>query len=158
MTVSCSPETSPAPDSTANGKPTLSKAIQLPWGLIGFERITGALVVSSPELEPFQWLAFAADSDQAGFLVMDPRHLDRTFELDVEESDCDLLELGQAEAAHVLVVVTLLPGQPPTANLRGPILGNRVTGVYRQIIPRNAGDLPLRHPLLPLPWDETHSC
>jgi flagellar assembly factor FliW len=47
----------------------------------------------------------------------------------------------------VLNIVTLRNGDRPTVNLRGPVVINRRTLVGKQVIPNNAAQYSLRHPL-----------
>lgn len=120
----------------------------LPWGLIGFESLRGAVPVVLEGLEPFRWLRFDGNDEGAtGFLVIDSRFIHPTFPLDLDPEDCRLLGIGSMGDLQVWIVVALTDEGVPMANLRGPIVGNLRTGVFRQVIPTNAAVLPLRHPL-----------
>lgn len=124
--------------------------MELPWGLIGFESLRKAVSIELEGLQPFHWLRFeSAVLDATGFVVVDSRYIDPVFPLEIESEDCRLLEVESAADLRVWIVVAFTGEGGPIANLRGPIVGNQRTGVFRQVIPVNASSLPLRHPLNP---------
>jgi len=47
----------------------------------------------------------------------------------------------------VLNIATYHPDETVTVNLKGPIVYNQVTKAARQVVPRNAADLSLAHPV-----------
>ena len=58
-----------------------------------------------------------------------------------------LLGLDNPEDAVVLNIATYHADERVTVNLKGPIVYNKATQTARQIVPRNASDLPLAHPM-----------
>jgi flagellar assembly factor FliW len=135
-----------------DGPPEGGSVMRLPWGLIGFESLREATPLPLEGMEPFRWLRFEGDDPGArGFLVVDSRLIQPVFSLDLDADDCSSLGIADGADLQVWIVVSLSAEGVPVANLRGPIVGNRVTGVFRQVIPANAPELPLRHPLLPPP-------
>ena len=97
-------------------------------GLLGFERNQLFELITDPELSPYQWLR-GKDADQS-FLVIPPGYV-----------------LENPEDAVVLNIATYHPDETVTVNLKGPIVYNQVTKAARQIVPRNAADLSLAHPV-----------
>jgi flagellar assembly factor FliW len=58
----------------------------------------------------------------------------------------EFLGLNRPEDAYILTIVTLRNGQA-TTNLKGPIVINRNTLIGKQVIPNNAAQFEVRHPL-----------
>lgn len=129
---------------------SLEPVWHLPWGLIGFESLREAMPLSLEGLPPFCWLRFERGVQEAtGFVVIDSRYVDPVFPLDLDPEDCELLEIESLVDLQVWIVVSFTSEGVPMANLRGPIVGNSRTGIFRQVIPINSSSLPLRHPLTP---------
>jgi flagellar assembly factor FliW len=123
--------------------------INLPAGLMGFPEVKQLELIHTVEELPFRWLR-SIDDRSIAFIVVQPDGLIPDYQL--EMSDEDALELGISgpEDALVLNIVTIREGGPEsaTANLIGPVVVNRETGVGRQIVLRNHHDYSARHPLL----------
>jgi flagellar assembly factor FliW len=123
-----------------------NNGIQLPYGLLGFERVHNYVLLTKPEEEPFLWLQMVGDTKKA-FLVVPPHFVVPDYGPDLSELDVAFLELEDPSDAFILNIVTMRgPGQA-TVNLKGPIVINRRTLIGKQIIPVNAAEYAIRHPL-----------
>jgi flagellar assembly factor FliW len=120
--------------------------IQLPHGLLGFERVKDYVLLTRPEEAPFLWLQMVGESKHA-FLVVPPHFVLASYRPDLSELDVAFLELNDPADAFVLNIVTLRGKAGATVNLKGPIVINRRTLIGKQIIPVNAADYAIRHPL-----------
>ena len=137
-----------------NDKAPMSKAsraageqvLPLILSLVGFERSPEFLLITRSDEEPFQRLQ-SMSSPGLEFLVIEPRHLHADYNPDVNLRDVSNLALGRSEDALVLNVVTIRGPGKVTANLRGPIIINRETRQGRQVIPDNAFEFSLQHPV-----------
>ena len=69
------------------------------------------------------------------------------YNIDLADEDVALLGLENPEDAVVLNIATYHPDETVTVNLKGPIVYNQVTKAARQVVPRNAADLSLAHPV-----------
>ena len=114
-------------------------------GLLGFERNQLFELITDPELSPYQWLR-GKDADQS-YLVIPPGYVVENYNIDLADEDVALLGLENPEDAVVLNIATYHPDETVTVNLKGPIVYNQVTKAARQIVPRNAADLSLAHPV-----------
>lgn len=122
------------------------EAIELPLGLLGFERIKKYLLVANPEEQPFMWLEMA-DGPRHSFLVVPPSSVVTDYQPELCDEDVSFLDLRSPGDALVVNIVTLRNGGQSTVNLKGPIVLNRRTRVGKQVIPLNVSRYPLQHPL-----------
>lgn len=124
----------------------LEGTIQLPYGLLGFEHVKSYQLVAKPGEEPFMWFQMQGEPNHA-FLVIPPAFAAPDYRPDIAELDAEYLGLESSADALVLNIVTLHGQKPPTVNLKGPIVINRHTLTGKQVIPNNAADYSLHHPL-----------
>jgi flagellar assembly factor FliW len=120
--------------------------IQLPFGLLGFERVKNYVLLTRPEEDPFLWFQMVGEIKHA-FLVVPPHFVLADYRPDLSELDVAFLELNDPSEAFVLNIVTLRGKGQATVNLKGPIVINRRTLIGKQILPVNAADYAIRHPL-----------
>ena len=136
---------------TETGSPTDAKAVEtgselyFASGLLGFELNKQFELVTDPELSPYQWLK-GMDADQS-FLVIPPSYVVENYSIDLADEDVALLGLENPDDAVVLNIATYHVDETVTVNLKGPIVYNTSTKAARQIVPRNAADLSLAHPM-----------
>jgi len=123
-----------------------NNVIQLPFGLLGFERVKNYVLLTRPEEEPFMWFQMVGETKQA-FLVVPPHFVLADYAPDLSELDVAFLELNDPSEAFVLNIVTIRGKGEATVNLKGPIVINRRTLTGKQIIPVNAAEYAIRHPL-----------
>lgn len=120
--------------------------IRLPLGLLGFESIKQYVLLARPEEEPFLWLQMLDDPNHS-FLVVSPFHVLPDYSPELSKEDVKFLALTEPEDAMIINIVTLRPDGQATVNLKGPIIVNRHTLTARQVIPSNAAEYSLRHPI-----------
>ena len=85
----------------------------------------------APELAPFCRMR-SVEEPEIGFVVVAPGALFADYTVEIDEQHVVSLGLDSADDALVMVVVTL--GDPPTANLLGPIVVNRRTRAAAQVV------------------------
>ncbi|MBI3416697.1 MAG: flagellar assembly protein FliW [Verrucomicrobia bacterium] len=120
--------------------------IHLPLGLLGFEKIKKYVLLADPEEAPFLWLQVMDDPNLA-FLVLFPLTIIPDYHPDISAEDAEFLGLEEPADALVFNIVTLRPQGKATVNLKGPIVLNRRTLMGKQVIPVNAAEYSLQHPL-----------
>jgi flagellar assembly factor FliW len=92
------------------------------------------------------WLQMVGEAKHA-FLVVPPHFVLADYRPDLSDLDVAFLDLNDPSEAFVLNIVTLLGQGQATVNLKGPIVINRRTLIGKQVIPVNAADYAIRHPL-----------
>lgn len=120
--------------------------VRFPLGLLGFEQIKSYMLIANPADAPFLWLQMPDNADQ-GFLVIPPEHVVPNYHPDINQEDTEFLGLQSPEDAILLNIVTVRGRGKASINLKGPIVVNRHTLIAKQVIPNNASDLPVHHPL-----------
>ena len=136
---------------TETGSPADVKAVEtgselyFASGLLGFELNKQFELVTDPELSPYQWLK-GMDADQS-FLVIPPSYVVENYSIDLADEDVALLGLENPNDAVVLNIATYHVDETVTVNLKGPLVYNTTTKAARQVVPRNAADLSLAHPM-----------
>jgi len=118
----------------------------MPMGLLGFEGIKEYLLVANTAEEPFLWLQVPNDANLA-FLVIAPQPLLPAYKPEISPEDVAFLGLDSAADAALLSVVTVRGPNQATLNLKGPIVLNRRTLLAKQVIPANAAEFSVEHPL-----------
>ncbi len=124
----------------------MGNRIRMPAGLLGFEHIREYALLADPAEDPFLWLQVVNDPTLA-FLVIDPLPLLPGYRPEIGTEDVRSLGLERPEDAALLCIVTLRGPNDATLNLKGPIVLNRRTLAARQVIPVNAAELSVQHPL-----------
>jgi flagellar assembly factor FliW len=120
--------------------------IELPYGLLGFERVKNYVLLTRPEEDPFMWFQMVDETKHA-FLVVQPQFVLADYRPDLSEMDVAFVDLNDPSEAFVLNIVTLRDKGQATVNLKGPIVINRRTWIGKQVIPVNAAEYSIRHPL-----------
>jgi flagellar assembly factor FliW len=120
--------------------------IQFPLGLLGFERVKKYVLLANPQHDPFMWLRMV-EGDKKAFLIISPFLVMRDYQPDIPSDDVAFLELAEPADTFVFNICTLHGPGRATINLKGPLVINRHTLVGKQIIPNNAAQYALNHPL-----------
>lgn len=120
--------------------------LRFPCGVLGFEQVKDFRLHAYSDLHPFQWLE-GLKSNGLCFLVVPPGYVVESYQIELTDDDVSFLGLSDPEDAMVLNVATYHPDGAITVNLKGPIVYNRHTGVARQVVPKNAAELSIKHPL-----------
>jgi flagellar assembly factor FliW len=74
----------------------------------------------------------SVDQNEIRFVLVPPGALFPDYTIEIDEQHVDGLGLTSADDVLVLAIVTL--GQPPTANLLGPLVVNRRTRAAAQVV------------------------
>lgn len=130
------PVTEPTPETDTVPTDTVPTVLEFPEGLPGFPGARRFQLEALAEgLEPFCSMR-SLDEERLRFVVVPPGAVFEDYVIEVPEEDVERLGLHDAADAMVVVIVTV--AQPPTANLLGPVVVNRNTGVSRQVILTNS--------------------
>jgi flagellar assembly factor FliW len=120
--------------------------IRMPLGLLGFEQCKSFTLYAKPVEEPFLWLQ-AVGNGKLAFLAMSPYVALPSYRPEIAEEDAQFLGLQGPEEGLIFNIVTVRGPQQATVNLKGPIVLNRRTLVAKQVIPLNAPEYSVAHPL-----------
>lgn len=120
--------------------------VQLPFGLLGFERVKKYVLLANPQEDPFLWLQML-EGPRKAFLIVSPFLVMPEYQPDIPSDDVAFLELTEPADALVFNICTLRGPGRATINLKGPLVINRHTMTGKQVIPNNAAQYPLNHPL-----------
>jgi flagellar assembly factor FliW len=120
--------------------------IQLPFGLLGFERVKKFVLLANPQEDPFLWLQMLEGARKA-FLIVSPFLVMPEYQPDIPADDVEFLELAEPADALVFNICTLRGAGRATINLKGPVVINRHTMTGKQVIPNNASQYSLTYPL-----------
>lgn len=120
--------------------------LRVPCGVLGFEHIKDFKLNAFPDIEPFLWLEAQGGGDLC-FLVVPPQYVVDSYSIELSDEDVAFLGLESYEDAVVLNIATFHPDNSITVNLKGPIVYNRRSLVGRQVVPRNAATLSIKHPI-----------
>lgn len=123
-----------------------TQVIQFPAGLLGFENLRQYVLMGSPEEAPFFWLQ-VLDEPNLAFVVVPPSAVVENYTPELSDEDVDFLGLRSPEDALVLNIVTVRGPTRATVNLKGPLVINRRTLIGKQVIPLNAAEFAVNHPL-----------
>lgn len=110
-----------------------SAVIEFPAGLPGFEQRTRFLLVERPDLRPLVLLQ-SVDEPALRFLTMPVHVVDPGYHLSVSADDLRVIGVEGAEKLLALAIVCLRDGQPPTANLLGPVVINQAANRGTQAV------------------------
>jgi flagellar assembly factor FliW len=115
------------------------RLIQMPLGLLGFEKFKRYALVSQPAEAPFHWLRIL-DGPKLAFLAMSPFLVQPGYAPEISPEDSQFLELQTPKEALFLNIVTVRSHRQATVNLKGPIVLNTRTLRAKQVIPLNASE------------------
>ncbi len=134
-------KTAPNDPARTRGNPVI-----LPAGILGFEHLRHCLLLSQPGEEPFLRLQ-AQEDPRITFLLIEPALVVRDYRPDIPEQDVNFLGLKSPEDTQLYNIVTVRGPDSSTVNLKGPLVFNRHTRVGKQVIPNNAAEFSVQHPL-----------
>ena len=83
-----------------------NSVIQMPDGLLGFERVKNYKLLTRPEEAPFMWLQML-DNPKRAFVVVPPQYILSDYNPDLSDLDVEFLELAEPSDAFVLNIVTV---------------------------------------------------
>lgn len=119
--------------------------ITLADGLPGFETSRQFVLVVAPDLGPFTMVK-GLDGDAPAFLAIDPRQIDRGYDLSVPARDLSRLGAAEGDALMWLALVAMSPDGTPTANLLAPVVINPATMRGVQLL-RDESAYPVNYPI-----------
>jgi len=125
---------------------TQGDVVHLPLGLLGFEQVKNYSLLTKPDEEPFMWFQMD-NAPHKAFLVISPFLPFPEYQPDLSAADVEFLGLTAPQDALLLTIVTLKREGGAVINLKGPIVINQRTLIGKQVIPNNACDYALNHPL-----------
>jgi flagellar assembly factor FliW len=115
----------------------MDEVINFPEGLVGLKEYRQFTIKSIPNQEAFLLLQSTED-ENFGLVITPPFWFKRDYEFEL--SDHYVKQLGDEEAVEVFAVVTLADTpQDTTANLLGPLVMNRKTGIGFQVLVPDRG-------------------
>ena len=104
------------------------------------------VAVVDPAEAPLIWLQ-APDAASLAFLVLPVQALLPEYRPDITADDVAFVGLEKPEDGALLSIVTIRGPGKVTLNLKGPIVLNRRTLKAKQVIPINAAEYSVQHPL-----------
>lgn len=124
------------------------KKLYFPFGLLGFPETKEYIIFDHDDDGPFKWLQ-ALDEPDLAFLIMDPFVVVPDYQIEMQDSDLEELQLQDAAHIVLFVILTIPPGEPEkmTANLRGPVVVNQANRWGKQLV-LTQSSYHTRHPLL----------
>ncbi len=101
------------------------KVITFPRGILGFSANRRYVLFPHSEGSPFCWLQ-SVDDGAVAFVVMDPRVVEPSYRVDVDEQALSELDVSRTDELDVVCIVTIPQGDPTrtSINLLGPIIIN----------------------------------
>jgi flagellar assembly factor FliW len=123
--------------------------LKLPLGLIGFPSHNEFELLFQEDQLPFRWLRLFGP-EEIHFVVIEPGGLIPEYEPALFDEDASFLGIQDPADALVLNIVTVTHSEPvtATANLIGPIIVNRRTGLSKQVVLANHNRYDARFPLV----------
>lgn len=121
--------------------------INMPVGILGFEETKRYALISDPEEAPFFWFQML-DEPKKSFILIQPQVVLEKYEPELSEEDVKFLGLNSPDDAVIFNIVTVKSAQSATVNLKGPIVINRHTLIGKQVVPLNAYEYSVNHPLI----------
>ena len=117
---------------------TEDEVVTLSGGLLGFPDASLFIRVPVDDAEGWLWLQSTTDRELA-FLAIVPFRFFPDYDIELADTDVELLELDDVADAEVLGLVTVRHNESGgiaavTANLLGPLVINRRTGTGRQVV------------------------
>ena len=116
-------------------------------GLIGFSEFKDFVLIQAEEIKPFRLLQ-SADSNEIGFLVLDPRFRVVNYFDQIPLREWEAIDVTSPEKRIAVVIVNIgLHAHQMTCNFQAPLLVNYEKMTGRQIILTDSG-FGIRSPLL----------
>lgn len=121
--------------------------IHLDEGLIGFSGFKDFVLIETEEIKPFRLLK-SADSDEVGFVVLDPRFRIAEYYNQIPTREWDAIGVQNAANRLAFVIVNIgSNAREITANFQAPLLVNFEKMTAQQVILTDSGFC-IRMPLL----------
>lgn len=122
--------------------------IEMPFGLLGFETIKDYYLISDPEEKPFMWLQMKGEETEAqSFLVVSPFVIHQGYSPEFSDEEMDSIGIESPDDVLLFNIVTIHSKDLASVNLKGPIVINKRLLKGKQVVPINALDYRVDHPL-----------
>lgn len=117
-------------------------------GILGFELFKDYYLIIKDD-SPFLWLQ-SAENENLAFVLINPYIFMPDYNLKINTSDWETIELDPAKEDHLTFTIVTIPGNPEdmSANLQGPIVVNPVKRLGVQAISLD-DQYHIKHPILP---------
>lgn len=113
---------------------TEEQRFKCPSGLMGFEQEQRFILMEDPKVSPFLWLQSEENGDIA-FLVIMPTTVRPTYQLAIDRSILEDLNLEENNGTNIFVIATLSDQpQDTTLNFKGPLVFNTTKRLIQQVI------------------------
>jgi flagellar assembly factor FliW len=106
-------------------------------GLIGLPKLRQFIVMPNKKKGPLFWIQSVDDPDFA-FVLTDPTNFFLDYQISLEQSERQTLNISEEDEFFVLSIVTVPPDQNITLNLAAPILFAPKTNRALQLILENS--------------------
>jgi len=108
--------------------------ITFPEGMLGFSKINEYVLVEKSDDSLFIWLQ-SVKKPSVAFPLLEPQILEKTYRVEILDSDLKILKLKNLSHAKVFSIVTI-PTDPSkmTANLKAPVVINVKDRLAKQVI------------------------
>lgn len=119
------------------------EVITFPEGMLGFSKINEYVLVEKQDDSLFIWLQ-ALKKPTIAFPLLEPQIIDRSYRVEMLDSDFKSLKLKNLNHAKVFSIITI-PTDPSkmTANLKAPVIINVTSRLAKQVI-LHEQDYPIR--------------
>ena len=116
-------------------------------GILGFEELKEYTLTEIENSTVFKEIS-SIDEENIGFILISPFEIDSTYDIKIDDSTVEELELESPEDVFLYSIVTLTDSiENSTVNLRAPIVINRKNNLARQIVLQDES-YEIKHPLM----------
>ncbi|QTN00393.1 flagellar assembly protein FliW [Sediminibacillus dalangtanensis] len=124
-----------------------NETIEFPQGIPGFNAEREFILLDFPENPVFQIMQ-SVENQQLAFIVTNPFHFRSDYDIDLDRSLVETLEIQQEGDVVILSILSLKdPFEKSTMNLQAPIVVNMTKRKGKQFI-TNKKDYSTREPLI----------
>jgi flagellar assembly factor FliW len=120
------------------------KTVYFTQPILGFSDCQRYIIIEGPGEGKIWWLQ-SCDRPELAFIVMDPLQVVPDYEVRLDASEVDDLQLERAEDARLLTIVVVPDDRSKVrTNLRAPIVYNPKTNLAKQVVLQNS-DYPVQY-------------
>ena len=111
-----------------------STILNFTTGILGFPKFKNYVLIDPNKKSPLKWLQ-SIENPNLAFVVTDPNIFIKDYEVQVNATDIEDLDVKDAEDTVQLVIVTV-PSDPAkmTANFKGPLIINMKNKMGKQLV------------------------
>ncbi|MFP4457656.1 MAG: flagellar assembly protein FliW [Clostridia bacterium] len=108
--------------------------INFSQGIYGFEDLNEFVFYKTDDKNSPLTIMQSAENSNISFLVIPPNLIELDYEIELDESDINDLEIDSKEEVVVLAILTISKGENISANLKSPIVFSLKSKLGKQII------------------------